>query len=717
MKKFSVISFCIVALSFLFGLFFYQFRPAIASDLIDLNEQSVVLPNKMWEISFSSPVDESTISSQSVYIKNSQNKKADVSLLLSEDNKLLTITAPADGYEVKEDYTLVITSEVALESGKRLPSNTTFSFTVIPEIPTIGSKEELHEYFQDIIDFYETNRDMTVMEEKADAEVSTLSEGNSYSETNNQVQGVDEADRVKTDGEFIYHISNQDVIITKAVPADDMEVVATISNEDFSPSQLFIEGDKLIVIGSTYGTHYYEAAKRSLIAPIEQVTNAYVYDITKRDNPIEVRAVSLEGSYVTARKVDSIIYLVANQYPHYWIMKDEEPIDLRPSYYDSAVSDDLQMVNYDEISYIPDSKEANYMMIGTFDVKKPDEEMKVTTWLGSGHNIYMSKDNLYVAVTKFPMITNFERLMEETFTQSTEIYKFSIDGSDVKFYSYGEVPGTVLNQFSMDEAEGYFRIATTSGQVWSDERPSSNNLYVLDDKMTTVGSLEDLAMGERIYSVRFMNDRAYVVTFKQVDPLFVLDLSNPNKPAVLGELKIPGFSNYLHPYDENHIIGFGQNTTLIANKDPNLEPRVITDGVKISLFDITDVTNPQEKFTEIIGGRGTYSPLNYDHKALLFNKDMNLFAFPIAVYDNKVDSEFEQIFSFQGGYIYHLDLENGFQLNSTVTHQQDNILYPDWENEIYRLIYIDNVLYALSPSTITAHNLSTHEEINKVLVK
>jgi inhibitor of cysteine peptidase len=330
----------------------------------------------------------------------------------------------------------------------------------------------------------------------------------------------------------------------------------------------------------------------------------------------------------------------------------------------------------------------------------------ISTYLGSGHDTYMSKESLYIAVTKYATLETDNRsdIAFGFHATDTEIFKFVVDGLNVDFLAAGTVPGRLLNQFSMDEFEGHFRIATTEGQAWDERNPSANHLHVLNQEMKTVGSVEDLARGERIYSVRFMGDKAYMVTFKETDPLFVLDVSDPTNPTVLGELKIPGFSNYLHPYDENHLIGFGQHTKLVKEKG-DTSPRVLTDGVKISMFDVTDPLNPKEKFTQIIGGRGTYSPLNHDHKALLFNKKKNIFAFPIMIYEDKPGTEYEQLFKFQGALAYSIDLENGFQLQQQITHEKQNIQYESWERQIFRVLNIEDHLYAVSPEKITAHRV------------
>ncbi|CAK4820236.1 unnamed protein product, partial [Aphanomyces euteiches] len=188
----------------------------------------------------------------------------------------------------------------------------------------------------------------------------------------------------------------------------------------------------------------------------------------------------------------------------------------------------------------------------------------------------------------------------------------------------------------MDEYGGYFRIATTTGEAWrNDEQTTKNNVYVLNEALEITGKLENLAPGERIYSTRFMGNRAYIVTFKQVDPLFVIDLTHPQAPKVLGSLKIPGFSDYLHPYDENHIIGFGKDTVEMSNGNGGIagvgSTTAFYQGMKIALFDVTDVSHPIEMFKESIGDRGTDSELLHNPKALLFNKEKGLLAFPVTL--------------------------------------------------------------------------------------
>lgn len=592
-------------------------------------------------------------------------------------------------------------------------------------LPVIEDKAQLNKYFYQIIKEEKQNQKFftAIKEDKASEEssmdnaasdTSSKASGQEVSGTNVQVQGIDEADIVKTDGEYIYQVVDGRVNIISAKSAEKMEHVASIQfQQTFSPSQLFLDKGQLLIIGYSYSYETNTAEKKvaadSLYAPMNEMTRALVYDVKDPTKPILEREISLEGYLSSARKIGSKVYLIANHFPQYWLLEDGDEVDLRPRYSDSVNKEEATSVSYDEIQYIPGSKEANYTTIAAFDLAEPSQEAKITTYLGSGGQLYMSKENLYLALMNWRSAD--ER--EEAFTPRTMIYKFGINQLEVTFQGSTEVVGTVLNQFSMDEHNGYFRVATTEGDSWDESKPSKNHLIVFDKNLKQVGALSDLAKGERIYSARFMGDRIYIVTFKETDPLFVIDASEPSNPTILGELKIPGFSNYLHPYDENHIIGFGYDTKLVT-MEGDKEPRVLTEGVKLSLFDITDVSNPKEKFTEIIGGRGTYSPLNYDHKALLYKRENGLFAFPINVYESVKGNEYEQNFIFQGAYVYNVSLDKGFSLKSKISHMKGKELYEEWDNEIQRLVYIDKQLYALSHSKISSYSLENYQFISEL---
>ena len=343
--------------------------------------------------------------------------------------------------------------------------------------------------------------------------------------------------------------------------------------------------------------------------------------------------------------------------------------------------------------------------------------ISVESVLDYGNNVYVSGNYLYVATQ------NYRNVYYDGGNggATTSIRRFKLDGGAVVYDGKGEVNGSVLNQFSMDESGGYLRIATTS-DIYDIKRGygTQNNLYILDSGLNAAGKLEGLAPGEIIYSVRFIGARGYVVTFKTVDPLFVIDLADPTAPKVLGSLKIPGYSDYLHPYDENHIIGFGKDTVEYDYGYGNTT--AYYQGMKIALFDVSDVKNPKELFKTEIGDRGTDSELLRNHRALLFSKERGLLAFPVTVMTVPKSQKTGNLrddtlaygqFEFQGAYVYNLNLTDGFTLKGKITHISDEEykLYGSnfWggeDNAIDRLLYIRESLYALSRAYVTSSEIA-----------
>jgi uncharacterized secreted protein with C-terminal beta-propeller domain len=275
----------------------------------------------------------------------------------------------------------------------------------------------------------------------------------------------------------------------------------------------------------------------------------------------------------------------------------------------------------------------------------------------------------------------------------------------------------------MDEYEGYFRISTTISSFSSlnGQATSGNNVYVLNMNLTVVGALEDLAPGESIYSARFMDSKCYLVTFKKIDPLFVIGLDDPTAPRVLGKLKIPGFSDYLHPYSENLLIGIGKETVEAEEGDFSWHQ-----GVKIALFDVSDVENPREIAKYIIGDRGTDSPVLRDPKAFLFDKDRNLLAIPILLaeinesqYPERVPKNAYGEYVWQGLYVFTIT-EDSITLRGQVTHVNNpeefmkSGYYYYSEFSVTRSLYIENMLYSISNAKVKISDLTSLEPVNEI---
>lgn len=536
-------------------------------------------------------------------------------------------------------------------------------------------------------------------------ETATNEVANDYSKTNTQVQGVDEADIVKTDGTYIYYLTNEKLTIINTENASQMKEMSTIKfDETFTPEELFLNNDKIIVIGTRYE---YDKTERKIGIDEDYLypnymdktyTSAKLYNVKDKINPTLERTVEVEGDYLTARMIGSNVYIASNKYMYYayicnmYKSTELKEDDFKPHYLDTATSNETKSINFDCIYYIPEFEDTNYLNIVAFNITN-NQEANVESYLGAGEEIYASKENLYVTKTKY----DYERKNKTSIT--TEIYKFNLNNANCTFAKAGDVPGSVLNQFSMDECNGYFRIATTDSTSWNSES-NTNNLYVLNENLETIGKIEGLAKGERIYSVRFMGNRAYMVTFVETDPLFVIDLSNPTTPTVLGELKIPGYSKYLHPYDETHLIGIGEDTEVV---NYGYGDRVVTNGMKMAMFDVTDPNNPQELYNVKIGEKGTYSELLYNHKALLFSKEKNIIAFPISITDN------DYKVTFQGAIVYGVSLEKGFELKTKISNSATDYDRYYSRNRVERIIYIKDTLFTLSNGLIKAVDLNTFE--------
>ncbi|MEN8904806.1 MAG: beta-propeller domain-containing protein, partial [Clostridiales bacterium] len=517
------------------------------------------------------------------------------------------------------------------------------------ELPVVGNKEKLEDIIKNNSKYMNRTPNLKLFEMEDSQEIGNSSNQKSsedHSKTNTQVDGVDEADVVKTDGNYIYHVNKNRLLITNIDDPKNMKIVKKIDfKDDFYVTELYADSNNLTIIGSQNIKieSYLPQIDKDIniddtrnIMPSTNFVKVMVFDISDKTNIKQVRDFEIEGNYISSRKINNNLYIISNKnifnyiiYPNSnnnsSILEKSSEALLVPIFKDR---NGYKKISYDDIHYFPDSPDANYLNVSSIDVTNSKKDTKIQTYLGSGNNIYCSLKNLYVSVNFYDTAKNNEKskLPENGLIYynnlKTLIYKFSLDKLDVNYQSKGEVPGSILNQFSMDEKDDYFRLATTeNGQT------QKNNLYIMDKNMKTIGKINNIAPGEQIYSVRFMNDRAYIVTFKTVDPLFVIDIKNPTSPKILGSLKIPGFSDYLHPFDDNHIIGFGKDTIEKNGSAYHM-------GLKMALFDVSDVSNPKQKFQEIIGDRGSDSELLRNHKALLFMKEKNFLAFPLTITKN-----------------------------------------------------------------------------------
>ncbi|MEM5834798.1 MAG: beta-propeller domain-containing protein [Candidatus Aenigmatarchaeota archaeon] len=572
-----------------------------------------------------------------------------------------------------------------------------------------------------------------------------------YSATNVQVLGVDEADIVKTDGHYIYFVYGNNLTIVEAYPFENAKVVSKISLNK-SIEGIFINKDKLVIFASESYFYALPEFRGGLLPPYRYTpkTYIYVYDISDKANPVVTREVFLNGTYYDSRMVEDYVYVIVNEPLQFY----EDEIVL-PSIVEG---NKVKEVKANQIYYSPAFDYSyTFTNIIALNTQNDEEEINVKTFLvGATQNLYVSPNNIYIVYTKtysiydfyerivdeaiLPLVpqevkerikeikklnvsayekmeqieevienytetldpeqaasfmknlqSSYERLTEEIIKEleKTVIHKISISEENIEYKVSGEVPGSVLNQFSMDEYNNHFRIATTS----SYGREVFNNIYTLDENLNILGKIENIARTERIFAVRFVGNKAYMVTFRRTDPLFVIDLEDERNPKILGELKIPGYSDYLHPYDETHLIGIG--------KDADEEGREL--GVKVSFFDVSDFSNPKEVSKIVIGGKGSYTLASFDHKTFLFSKSKNLLVIPVSVAEDYIQK-------WQGAYVFNVSLE-GINERGRIAHTEKPY---DYEYEVKRALYIDDILYTISNKMIKMNNLEKLEELAKL---
>ncbi|MFB1081857.1 beta-propeller domain-containing protein [Jeotgalibacillus sp. JSM ZJ347] len=688
------------------GLTFYLLQKPEVTNTASGAEARAVFSDHTWRMNFTEEMRGETINEETVFVEDQEGDKVPVSLELLNDGFTLAVAPPEEGYQNGAIYTLHLSEEIRSSLGLKLKDKQAVEFKIVTDLPKFANEQELRDHFSALLeDGRALNYGGEIAVEESASEDSAASAdsasggaGGDFSTTNNQVEGVEEADIVQTDGEYIYVLKqNGEIRIEEILDDASTETVQTITLGDgnFYGSSLYLNGDTLIAIGDFWHNK-----------PGQQLstTTAKIYDVTDPASPALTREFSSEGYLASSRMVDDVLYLVTNHYPDVWAMQEDTDAEVRlqPFIKDTAVSDEFFTQPVDQIQKIPESESTEYATISAVPINEPDTEASVHSYLGSSGQIYMSKDNLYIASMQYTFFPATTSMPAGGSAGETEIYRFAIDGLNIQFAAQGKVPGRILNQFSMDEYNGYFRVATTTGDMWSEEQPSVNDLYILNEGMTMSGSVEDLAPGERIYSARFMGDKAYIVTFRETDPLYVIDTSDPTAPEVLGELKIPGFSTYLHPLDENHLIGFGVETLLEETK-PGEAPIVRQEGMKISLFDITDFNNPLEKDVEVIGGPGTHSPVQYDHKALFRHEERGLYGFPIMLYEGENDNGLE--FEGQGALMYRITTDGIEPAAEYMDEKDPNQLYEEYESMVQRMIYVEDHLYLVKYNGIDHYPL------------
>ena len=569
-----------------------------------------------------------------------------------------------------------------------------FFQSFVSEFKTFSSQDELKNFLTTNMKQAQNFRDTYLLTFPTSSSLQALApetkSAPDHSTTNVQVAGVDEADTVKNDGQYLYVVSGSNVYIIGAYPPDQAKILSKVTFNQTYQVDIYLNGDKLVVLGerSTY---------LPILTPYAYRYDAYVgaafvnvYDISNKTNPVLTRTISFNGTLVGSRMIGDYVYVIVNQLATTTTSNETSLDVVMPQI---KVDNKSKIVQPTEVRYLslPDIDYYFTTVVAVNIINDAQEPTYETLLTGTTASIYVSQSNMYLTVPNTnvwitPMGANVER-------EETIICRAKLDNEKVVFEAQGSVSGYVLNQFSMDEYNGFFRIATTRG--WGSD--AVNYLHVLDMSLDIVGTLSNIAPSERIYAARFMGDKCYLVTFRQIDPFYVIDLSNPNEPKILGYLKIPGFSGYLHPYDENHVIGIG--------KDGN--------NVKLSLFNVTDVNAPTETVPSyVVQAQWSDSTVLTDHKAFLFDKAKQLLALPIS--KTWFDASSDGYKNWQGAYVFDLSSTGGFVLRGNVTNIENSTYSYNSNYYVKRTLYIDNILYSVSDKKVKMNSLEDLQLIKEI---
>lgn len=482
-----------------------------------------------------------------------------------------------------------------------------------------------------------------------------------YSETNVRQEGVDEADVVKTDGRYLYVLQDSGEAI--AIVDTENEVMTAVgeitAEENMWIQEFYVTDQKLILVASKYAEDYDAIMPRSNVGFSTESILAVTYDISEVTEPKEVGRVSQSGTYAGSRMTGGYLYLFSESY-----MSGGGVVDT-PETYIPLVNE--KVMEADDI-FLPVTKDAYiYEILASVSLDNPAEIYDSKAIFSKGGQVYVSNENIYWYETAWNDHT------------STTIRKLSYQDGIIEAVAVNGVDGYINDSFSIDEYDGYLRIVTTEDDT--------NSVYVLNETLEIAGEIKDIVEDERVYSARFMGETGYFVTFRETDPLFTVDFSDPENPEIIGELKIPGFSEYLHLYEEGKLLGIGMDAD---------EETGVTGGVKLTMFDISEPADVKEENTYIM--ENVYSTdVFYDYKAALIDVGKNIIGF--SGYESGEENY----------YIFSYDKEAGF-----VKEMEEQVNGSSYQTT--RGVYIDNILYVIKGNVIESYNMLGYEKIDDIII-
>ncbi len=567
----------------------------------------------------------------------------------------------------------------------------------------------------------------------------------SYSKTNTQVENVDEADIIKTDGKYVYSLTADKIVITNVEDLAKPEVVGKVTLEDstYIPEDLVLYNDYLIAIG-TKSTSSYSPTRNNA------TTGVFVYDMKDKKNLYVVKEFEIAGKYNTCRVANGKFSIIINSVlsSKYSKLKEE---DLNLTYLENSSKKNIDLAN---IQYIANGERVtNTTDIMITDLDNISKDVNVYKYLFDMENAYVSENAIYLtdyayesaersSITPWSIFglkgifglkdAYYKDYYSSSYSYKTRIYKLSMKGDKLELVGKTTTEGQLLDQYSMDEKDGNLRVALNSSKKGDNQ---GTRIEVYDKDLKLIGKSVAVEPDEKMYASRFIGDKAYLVTYRNMDPLFVVDLADPTSPKFLGKLNITGYSTYLHPYDENHLIGIGMETETKTNTLSSGRTSTTTriSGMKIALFDISNFNNPKVVSTVKIGDSGTSSAALNNPKAMLFDLEHKLIAIPVTnipidltgssnddissltkSYMSSYSSTYKTKDLSEGYAVFSIDAEEGIKQRAIIAHNF-KINYSSYKNSsAMRGVRIGDYLITVSAKGMQINDLATLSSISEL---
>lgn len=649
---------------------------------------------------------------------------AGLTILLLVGNRVKTNwNMPDSNSNLNENSeSLVSDSDVTTESLS--PENVASSYDEIYKVLSTKANRSMWTETTDdiastsVMNDSKTDTDSTNFE----SEANKLLEDKEFSDTNVQVSGVDEGDILKNDGDYLYYLKDGNSIDIIKIDASKMEQVSELTVSG-NITEFYVQGDRLVTVEMVEESEEKNTAQESMksIWCYKEQSKVRIYDISNRRQPKKLKEFSQDGAIVSSRISDGYLYLFTREMLYNKMNQDSLDTYVPKVDGEYILPCDIVIPDVENIS--------SYLVLSAINIEEADKMNSTKGILSGAYQFYVSGSSIYTVENNY----SYRGMIEDVLTddiidsgikelkddstvednQSTKssstITRYEYEKGSITYKADTTIDGNVNNQFSLDEYNGYLRVVSTV--IVYDDNTTYNNLYIFDKGLKQVGQIEKLAKEELIYSARFMGNTGYFVTFKQMDPLFSVDLSNPSSPKILGELKITGFSSYLHFYSDSLLLGIGEEV------DPKTSERL---GVKLSMFDISDPSDVKEISKTVIS-EIDYGEFQYNHKAIMIDTKKNLFGFSGESYKENQDT----VDRVQNFYLYSYDEKNGFvqemMLDATIDTEEYYSVRGTYVGDTLYLAYITpyEVMQDKDEqrNQLEAYSISRKEKIGELTIR